>query len=72
VSVSVFVAMGNDETYFRNGWFARLVETIRFGMAGSGTLGPSSLKLGSGFPSMFVIHDMLVVVLQVLVSTCVG
>ncbi len=47
------------ETHARNGWFARLVETIRSGMAGSGTFGPSSLKLGSGLPSMFVIQDML-------------
>lgn len=48
------------KTHFKNGWFARLVETIRSGMAGSGTLGPSSLKLGSGFPSGFVIQDIVV------------
>ena len=47
------------ETHARNGWFARLVETIRSGMAGSGTLGPSSLKVGSGLPSMLAIQDMI-------------
>jgi hypothetical protein len=46
------------KTHARNGWFARLVETIRSGMAGSGTFGPSSLKLGSGLPSMFEIQDI--------------
>lgn len=51
-------------THAKKGWFARLVETMRFGMAGSGTLGPSSLKLGSGLPSMFVIQDMVVLCKQ--------
>lgn len=33
-------------------------------MAGSGTFGPSSLKLGSGLPSMFEIQDIVVVGVQ--------
>jgi|SRR6266850_2277830 len=45
-------------THARKGRFARLVETMRFGMAGSGTFGPSSVKLGSGLPSGFDIQDM--------------
>jgi hypothetical protein len=51
-----------QRTHARKGLFARFVETIRFGMAGSGTFGPSSVKLGSGLPSGFDIQDMGAVV----------
>ena len=47
-----------QRAHARKGRFARFVETIRFGMAGSGTFGSSSLKLGSGLPSIFANQDM--------------
>lgn len=53
-----------QKTHARNGWFARFVETMRFGMAGSGTFGPSSLKLGSGLPSVFANQDMMMELLH--------
>jgi hypothetical protein len=48
-----------QRTHARKGRFARFVDTMRFGMAGSGTFGSSSLKLGSGLPSIFANQDMM-------------
>ena len=55
-----FAGLGKIQgTHARKGRFARFVETMRFGMAGSGTFGSSSLKLGSGLPSIFANQDMM-------------
>lgn len=50
--------MEGGRTYDKKGLFAFLVDTIRLGIDGSATLGESSLKFGSGLPSMFVSQDM--------------